>query len=640
MRSLQTSPRAEIVPLNPIHVDSSSHRRFYEPPPPPEAPLADVSNRIAIANCVVVQRNFVCLPGSDLLQANYVLLKCQLLQYDTDDIMATPETLAASVFPLEYVREFTAGTPKKGASLMSFSSADERDETMVVLRPQYITSTKDDFCATVRVEAKNTLASSGAASANDEAVARIVNRRLNTLEYVRYLQEEHQRHGNSFRPKDLIDCQREPNVRLVALYTVLLSNTADGKGASAREILSCGVELPRPPKKNKDADDNGIGRAHWDEWWCVAGNPDEQLTSSTTVDGTSNPRLSRHVVGSLSFAFHPPPSLGEGSNEEGSSSMSGLMDLSNSTKEGAGRLCINVVRSQAINDGPAEDDAEMDDADANSDADGVDSEEPTPFYLHILSVTVDRTLMEETIGSSDSYHAFRRSASLEASMSWRRETNASIRISVDPYVPGIPQSLLIPLEPLEGNNMGSRAVLVPEYVRRAEERYLASLSPTEERVSLTAAERATSAFADFMAAEHEKQQWKVPVQRSFGEIKISATLQMQGAGSGGDGGAVKRMQAPLMAQGVRFADMRASYKSMASYSQRLAVARGHPSDNTTSHIRQPTVRVSLLSLKHSFAEIDLATPKVAAITSKDRAELVLGGNIRQFARSDLLDTAR
>eukprot|EP00658_Telonema_sp_P-2_P017297 TRINITY_DN16701_c0_g1_i1.p1 TRINITY_DN16701_c0_g1~~TRINITY_DN16701_c0_g1_i1.p1 ORF type:complete len:255 (+),score=34.71 TRINITY_DN16701_c0_g1_i1:191-955(+) len=246
--------------------------------------------------------------------------------------------------------------------------------------------------------------------------------------------------------------------------------------------------------------------------------------------------------------------------------------------------------------------------------------------------------MEQTLGSAETYHNYRRSSSLEHSMSWKRGTNASIRLVIDPHFPGLPQALYIPVEPLEGPGgvakLSDRAIMVPEYVRRAEERYMSLHSQDANKLYLEDHERLTPSYIEYMAAEHEKQQWKVPIKKSFGELKFNATLQLQGSGSRpGSSTQTQSVQAPLMSQGIRYLDMQACYKAMNVYAHRVATrSQAVQEDGAGPNIKQPTVRASLLSLKHSFADAS----GLDAIASSDRSEITLVGNVLQFARSDLL----
>lgn len=421
-------------------------------------------------------------------------------------------------------------------------------------------------------------------------------------------------------------------------YTLELSGTADGKGTS-RAVMTCDVDLPRleadtcvsEPEDDDMWYKSGSKQSAWDEWWCVEGNPNPILTETTCIDGTSNTKLqSKAVLGSLSFAMH---SAGLAKQRRGSAVFGGsLRGLQ------GGQVCINIGKVHGAHSRPAststgayEEEEDMDRATAEG-WEQEDDDAPTPFFLHIGAVTVDRALMERTLGTPEAFHNYRRSASLEHSMSWRRGTNASIRLVIDPHFPGLPQALYIPVEPLEGaeDKYTDRAVLVPEYVRRAEERYISAHSPIEGKVHLEEAERASPAFIEFMVAEHEKQQWKVPINKAFGELKFTATLQIQGSGGGGQHQAV---QVPLMSQGVRYLDMQACYKAMTVYAHRVSTrAQAVQEDSIGPKIRQPTVRVSLLSLKHSFGGEDGSD----SIASSNRAEIVLVGNVLQFARSDLL----
>lgn len=590
------------------------HRSAFRTPTPPEAgPPPDLSDRIAYVNCVIVPKSLVCLPGSDLFKAAAVLLKCRVMSYETKDILAPATCISTSSFEMEYVRDFR-NERRMSMSMSGTFNGSEADDATSILRPKFVAEAKMRFCEVVREEELDAVADTvKSASDRDLAVAKALSRRLNSTEYVNFLQLEHSRMGNSFVPSQL---ESVPGgTKLVAQYTLELTNDLNVPG---EPVLTCDVDLP----KQGDDEDPYI----WGSWWCSHGNQNCVLTDATITDGTSNPALQlQSVAGTVPFQMFPPAvSADECVNQE------------------LGQLCFNVgwVRgslSRSTSPGIRAD--EEDDMDVATSEDGEEAEGPTPFYLHIGAITVDRLLMEETLGSAEAYHHRRRSATVEEAMLWRRTTNASVRISVDPHFPGLPQSLIIPLEPLEQPSpfqrrgslrVSPRAVLIPEYVRRAEERYVQSLG--EKKTLLDDEDRRTVAYLNAMSIEHEKQSWKLPIRRDFGELKVSVSLQIQGC----QGGTHRLAQVPLMSQGIRYVDMRSCFKSMLSFAGKVAKNR-QETDSADAYVRPPTIRVSLLSLQHSFADAT-SDSGLPPITSRDRAEVALCGGVFQFARSDLLGT--
>eukprot|EP00658_Telonema_sp_P-2_P050710 TRINITY_DN38739_c0_g1_i1.p1 TRINITY_DN38739_c0_g1~~TRINITY_DN38739_c0_g1_i1.p1 ORF type:complete len:256 (+),score=50.84 TRINITY_DN38739_c0_g1_i1:98-865(+) len=142
---------------------------------------------------------------------------------------------------------------------------DEEAASMVLLRPQYVGTAKSDFCEMVKEEERDALLGSSqnmTAAVREATIAKALHLRLNSLEYVHYLQAQHDQHRNVFTPAELTAVGEE-GTRLIGLFTVELSNTIDGSGES-EGVLACDIELPRPEDVTDRLEESHATTTHLD----------------------------------------------------------------------------------------------------------------------------------------------------------------------------------------------------------------------------------------------------------------------------------------------------------------------------------------------------------------------------------------